>query len=362
MTIIIVAESMRTGDAVGNTVMQEYFALKKYGHEILLYSGNADNDFTAYLIDRTRLLKEIKKQDAVLLYHHSIYWEDGGYILREAQARVVLRYHNVTPEHFFARYSPLFQNLAKQGRQQTKEFIDSGRIAHYVADSAYNASELVECHAPPERISIVAPFHKVGDFERTHLNLDLLESLLDGRINVLSVGRIVPNKGLHHAMKVIDRYLDYYGNNIRFNIVGGSDPHFQRYQEELEELVSRYGMGGHVAFHGKVSFPDLHTYYAASHVLLLLSEHEGFCLPILEAQYHKLPVIALDRGAVKDTLGVEQLSFQDIDADVFASAIHVVAQDNDTRNYLAEQGFRNHQRYHPDILARQLTGIMHAAR
>jgi len=90
----------------------------------------------------------------------------------------------------------------------------------------------------------------------------------------------------------------------------------------------------------------------------MMSEHEGFCLPILEAQHHKLPVIALDRGAVHDTLGSEQLSFQDIDLDVFASAIHVVSHNNDLRNYLAEQGYRNYQRYRIDILSQQLAGII----
>ncbi len=355
------AESLRTGDAVGNNVMQEYLALKNMGHSIHLYSSNADNDFKPFLIDRMALLKTVKKQDTLVLYHHSIYWEDGEFILRASNARVVLRYHNITPEMFFTKYSPTFENLSKQGRRQTMDFIKSGKISHYIADSAFNAAELIENGVPAGRISVLAPFHKVADFENTRLNLDLLESLLDGKINVLSVGRIVPNKGLHHAMRVIDRYLDFYGNDIRFNVVGECDPHFQHYFKELENLVVQYNMGGHVYFQGKVSFTDLHTFYAASHVLLIMSEHEGFCLPILEAQHHKLPVIALDRGAVNDTMGNEQVSIQDIDADVFASAIHLVARDNDIRNYLAAQGYRNHQRHSIDVLSQQLAGIIHDA-
>ncbi len=355
------AESLRTVDAVGNNVMQELLVLKNLGHSIHLYASNTDDDFMPYVIDRKVLLQTIKKSGVLILYHHSIYWEDGDIILRSSHTRVVLRYHNITPEMFFAKYSPLFEKLSKQGRQQTRDLIRSGKIHHYIADSAFNAAELIENGVPSGCISILAPFHNVDNFDKTRLNLDLLEALLDGKINVLSVGRIVPNKGLHHAINVIDRYLDYYGNDIRFNVIGGCDPHFQHYLKELENLTIQYNMKGHVNFHGKISFGDLHTYYAASHVLLIMSEHEGFCLPILEAQHHKLPVIALERGAVKDTLGGEQMSFQDIDTDVFAAAIHLVARDNTIRNYLAEQGYQNHQRYRFDILSRQLAGIIHDA-
>jgi glycosyltransferase involved in cell wall biosynthesis len=356
--VFILAESLRNGDAVGSSVIQEYHALTAQGHQVKLYSSNCDDLFRPYLIDRDMLLKAVKEKDALLLYHHSIFWDDGGVIIKAANSKIVLRYHNITPDHFFTAYSDLFSNLSKQGRRQTEEFIKSGKIIHYLPDSNYNAAELIESGVPQDVVSVMAPFHKINDFDKTRLNLNLLETMLDGKINVLSVGRIVPNKGFHHAVEVIDRYMSYYGDNIRFYIVGSTDPHFQGYVDELMNRLSNMRLDNNVTLLGKVSFEDLHTYYVASHVYLLMSEHEGFCLPILESQYHKLPIVALDRCAVKDTLGDEQLSMKDLDYEVFASAIHTVVSDNNVRNYLADNGYRNYRKYHPAVLTKQLSRII----
>lgn len=325
----------------------------------MLYGSNFDDSYKPYLITKNRLLQQVKMSEALIIYHHSIYWEEGAVILNMARCKIFLRYHNITPALFSKRYSAFFSKLLQRGRDQTKEYIASGKICHYIADSTYNATELIEYGVPQAKISILAPFHKIDEFERTRLNLDILEELLDGTINLLSVGRIVPNKGFHHAITIIEQYLRYYGDSIRLNIIGGTDPHFQGYVDELAELVSHNHLGNYVHFRGKVSFADLHTYYAASHVFLLLSEHEGFCLPILEAQYHKLPIIALDRCAVKNTLGTEQLLIADINNAFLASAIHMLTHDNDIRNYLAGHGFNNYLRYRTDILSKRLAGILH---
>jgi glycosyltransferase involved in cell wall biosynthesis len=358
MKVFILAESLRNGDAVGNNVMQEYLALREQKYDIHLYSANYDDSFAQYLIDRESLLKYVKREDALILYHHSIYWEEGGIILDAARCKILLRYHNITPDHFFTQYSELFSNLSRLGRQQTKDIIMSGKINHYLPVSPYNAAELIESGAHRNDVTIVPPFHKISDFDDTRVNLNLLETLLDGKVNVLSVGRVVPNKGFHHTVEVIDRYMSYYGNDVRLNIVGGRDPHFEGYVDELMNRMSGLGLDDHVIFTGKVSFEDLHTYYAASHVFLLMSEHEGFCLPILEAQYHKLPVIALDRCAVKDTLGAEQLALDEADYDLFASAIHTVVNDNIMRNYLADNGYKNYRNYLPVGLSDKLLRII----
>lgn len=353
------AESLRTGEAVGNNVMQEYLVLRDEGYEVHLYSSHYDDSFVQYLIDRDSLVKFVRREDALVIYHHSIYWEEGALLLKGSTCKVYLRYHTITPGHFFTRYSEPFANLARRGRQQTIDIVSSKRIHHYIADSEFNAKELKEYGVPSNAIDVLAPFNKIHEFENLRADPVLLESLLDGKIHVLSVGRVVPNKGLHNAISVIDRYLSYYGNDIRFNIIGGSDPSFQGYVHELHDLVHHYNMSRHVFFHGKVDFSALHTYYVASHALLLLSEHEGFCLPILEAQYHKLPIIALDRGAVKKTLGEDQLVTENIDLDFFASAIHTVVCDNSTRNYLARRGYENYSNYSSKLLSKRLSRILH---
>jgi glycosyltransferase involved in cell wall biosynthesis len=76
-----------------------------------------------------------------------------------------------------------------------------------------------------------------------------------------------------------------------------------------------------------------------------MSEHEGFCVPILEAQYHNIPIIALDRAAVKETLGIEQLIYEKVDYGIFSSAIYTLITDIEIHTYLAKQGYNNFLKY-----------------
>jgi glycosyltransferase involved in cell wall biosynthesis len=358
MKFIVLAESLRTGDAVGNNVVQEYLSLKSSGYQAFIFASNFDRCFTPYLISRRKLLKYLAETETVLIYHHSIFWEAGERIINSTACPIYLRYHNITPDIFFKGYSDLFVGLSRAGRQQTKKFIAGGKIHHYIADSAFNSMELISDGVSPTNISILAPLHKIHEFDDAKVNQVLLDTLIDGRINILSVGRVVPNKGHHHAIEAANRYRNMYGDEFCLNIVGGMDPNFKQYTQELEDLVTRYNLSDRVVFRGKVSFDDLHTYYVASHVLLLMSEHEGFCLPILEAQHHRLPVLPLDRGAVRDTLGDEQLLFPDCDYDLIASAIHIVSTDNNVRNYLADSGCRNLLKYQSRLLSERLIRIV----
>jgi len=358
MKIYLLTPALSVDDAVGTNIIHEYSVLRDHGYQAKLYATHCDDSFKSHLIDKRALERSIQEEDALILYHHSIYWEEGEYLLRTAKCRVVLRYHNITPNDFFKQYSDFYRDLVIKAREQTIVFTKCGKINHYIADSEFNAEELIAQGVPKSDITVIAPFHRIADFESLHVNLHLLETLLDGKINVLSVSRIVPNKGLHHALLTVERYVDYYGPDIRFNIVGGVDSYLMNYFNELSDSVNQKGLSSFIQFQGKVNIVDLHTFYLASHVYLLLSEHEGFCLPILEAQYHKLPVIALERGAVKKTIGEQQLVSKDLDYDFFAAAIQVVARNNDYRNYLADAGYRNYSKYLIPALSDQFMRII----
>ncbi len=357
MNIFILTQALKTGDAVGNDIIQEHKALSSAGHVIKLYAEGFDDYFLPFMVKKEKLYQSIKKEDAIILYHHSTFWKEGEEIINRAKCKIFLRYHNVTTESFFKSYSDFFSNIVRQGREQTRQFILSGKISKYIADSEFNAFDLIENGVSRDKIEILAPFHLIDDFKKTKVNLHLLEELLDGRVNILSVGRMVPNKGHSHIIKIIDHYVRHYGDHIRLLIIGDTDANFQKYYYELEDLVYRHNLEKFINFRGKVSFTDLHTYYTGSHVMLVMSEHEGFCLPILEAQYHRLPVIALDRCAVKSTLGKEQLSVKEADYNFFAAAINIIANDNDIRNYLSDYGFKNYLNYNYEILSKKFIGI-----
>ena len=200
-------------------------------------------------------------------------------------------------------------------------------------------------NADSAKMEIVPPFHKLDAFKDAEIDTALANELQDGNVNILSVGRLVPNKGHKHLIRVIAKYVEMYDANIRLNLVGGIDPELNAYADELGALIEVNGLQENVRITGPVSFDALHTYYQYSHLFLLMSSHEGFCLPVIEAQFHMLPIIALNRCAVSETMGPNQLMFEKLNYQTFAAAIHVLFNNLEYRCYLSSEGQKNIQRF-----------------
>jgi glycosyltransferase involved in cell wall biosynthesis len=356
--VLIMYLNVSDGDAVGNDVIEQYRLLKECSITVFLYAETFSENISSCMITESALNKIIADPDSTIIYHHAGYWEKGESIIDRAACRLIMKYHNIAPPYFFDNYSVDMAGSSRSGLRQTEKFINSGKFLYYMADSDYNADELIELGVPREMTSVVPPFHKIDEFSGAKLNTRMLEQMSDGRINILFVGRIAPHKGLKHLIGVMRNYVTTYGKNIRLNIVGSLDPRLNGYYAELDNTIKHYGLSDVVNFASRVSFSDLHTYYSASDIFLLMSGHEGFCVPILEAQYHKLPIIALDRGAVKATLGAEQIIFEDPDYQLFAAAIHVAGKDRRISQYLADCGYRNYLKYEAEILVCRFAGIL----
>jgi glycosyltransferase involved in cell wall biosynthesis len=117
----------------------------------------------------------------------------------------------------------------------------------------------------------------------------------------LFVGRLTPNKCQHEVVKAFAVYRRVFDRRARLWLVGGSSS--PRYGAALEKLVAALGLGGAVTVTGSVSQAALVSYYRAADVFVCLSQHEGFCVPLLEAMWHRVPVVALASSAVPETLG-----------------------------------------------------------
>ncbi len=358
MKIVILTATLQQGDAIGNDLFREYLILKKRSFDVYLYSENYDAFYASHVIKQGDLNNIISFRNNVLIYHHGIYWAQGQEIINNAKCKVLMKYHNITPPQFFEKYNDVYYNATKLGRQQTEQFVRSGKFNHYLADSEYNAMDIEEYGVPKERIKILAPFHLISDFSDARINDSLLRKLNDDKINVLFVGRVAPNKGHKHLIRVIKEYTRFYDRKIRLNIIGGLDPALNGYHKELAHLVDQHNLSELIHFKRKINFNDLYTYYSTSDIFLLMSEHEGFCMPILEAQYNKLPIVALDRCAVRGTLGDEQVIFSDLDYSSFAVAINTLVNDNRYREYIIKKGQENYLKYDNVLLADKFLDII----
>ena len=359
MRVIIVYHTITKYDAIGADIVQEYLCLKKHGHDVYIYAEKYDNEYRELVVDENAFLSMTNSQGAVVIFHHGGYWHRGSSLIGAVSSDIYLRYHNVTPPEFFKEYNPDFYDYALRGRKQTQEFVESGKISWYITNSHYTASELKQYGVRDEQLAVVPPFHKLSEFEKINPDVNVLQRLLDGKINFLFVGRVAPNKGHKHLIRTVEKFVHYYGYDVRVNIVGGTDPKLAIYYDELKDLISGAGLNDNIFFRNHVSSSELFSYYIGSHVFMLLSEHEGFCVPVLEAQYHHLPIIALNRGAVKETMGDEQLVFDDVDYDVLASAAHVVCDSQSVRSYLAAKGRENYNNYSMPNLEKKFIDSIH---
>ncbi|MEQ8220730.1 MAG: glycosyltransferase family 4 protein [Candidatus Eremiobacterota bacterium] len=352
--IIFMYRCIAEGDAVGNDIIKEYDTLKKHGYSVYLYAEEGISSLS-YITDNELL--EMKEKD-LIIYHHANYWEKGEELIKKFKGKVFMRYHNITPHTFFEPYSKTLTNSTKKGREQTEKLIKEGIFFHYIATGEYNLKELVSYGVRTENISLLAPFHRINDFNKGLINSELLDELSHNRINLLFTGRISPNKGHKHLIKTVKEYVNLYDRKIHLNIIGGSDCETEGYYKELRDIIDAYNLSDIITFRNTVSFEDLNTFYRGSDIFLLMSEHEGFCVPVLEAQYHRLPVIALEKSAVKNTVGNNQITFKNPDYRLFASAIHTVSQNKLFRYYLTDQGYTNYLKYEESVLNEQLLKII----
>lgn len=358
-TILISTPSISFHDAVSNDVWQLEEFLTRQGFNVYVYAEHAPerNDVHVISFEQASLL--VRQESTIWIYHHSVFWHLGEVLWSHARCKVIFRYHNITPPEFFERYGETIATFAtKQGLAQTKRLLDSKLICGFINDSQFNSQDLIALGADPKRSHVVAPLHKVNDFGAARVNEEMLKEISADDVNILFVGRFAPNKGHLHALDVVAHYIQLFGEKVKLHLAGnlGSIP--KKYLHAIQARVAELEIGEQVKIWGGVDLNGFYTLMRHCHVFLLMSEHEGFCVPIVEAQNLGVPVIALDRTAVAETLGSDQLCFKDLDFDQIAAAVHTVAKNSEVRDFLVAAGKKNERRFEHQVLEKKFLEAM----
>jgi L-malate glycosyltransferase len=160
-----------------------------------------------------------------------------------------------------------------------------------------------------------------------------LEKILgDGLINILFVGRIVPNKRIEDHIRLAEMYKRYVDSYYRFIFVGRYDG-VPAYYHQIRALIGEYRMlPERFWFTGPVPDEDLAAFYRWADVYVSLSEHEGFCVPLVEAMAADVPVLAYAAGAVPETLGGSGVLFAPKDLEFAAELLGTLVYDRSVRD------------------------------
>lgn len=326
------------GDAISNEsrVLREMF--REWGCESEIYCEHRRTlpELRKDARDLSEAVATIKPGDIAVL-HLSI-GSPANAVFKELRCRKVIVYHNVTPPEFFLGLQEEIAHHLRTGREQVAALAGAAEIN--LADSRFNASELealgyTNVHVMPLKL-------ERGQWEGS-LDRRIIQQFGDGRTNILFVGRGAPNKRIEDllcALYYMQNYVDLEARLIHVGSYSG----LERYEALLRARAADLKLQNYV-FTGSIPPEALRSYYSVATVFLCMSEHEGFCIPLLEAMAHRVPVIAYAAGAVEETMGAAGVLLREKRFDVVAELIGKIARDINLRESLIATQTARLQRY-----------------
>jgi len=257
-------------------------------------------------------------RDDVLLVHYSGYAARLERLLELPNPMLVIS-HNVTPARYFWAYEPIEGLRCALAPAQLAELARGARVAAGVSE--FNAAELRAAGADDVRVVPIL-------FERERLGPPGPRPPAEPP-TILFVGRLAPHKRQDLVIRAFALYRGRHAPDARLVLVG--TPLAPAFEASLRGLAEQVAPGA-VNFERGLDEAALHDRYCSAHAFLCLSEHEGFCIPLLEAFHFGLPVVARAAGGLGEVAGdaaliVPEDEAGEVDLAVVAELLHLAVSD-----------------------------------
>ena len=312
------------GDAIGDSARKMRAMLRNLGHRSDIYALTIDDVLRD---DVLPFADPGARRGDITIFHFALPSPMTEAFVRLPHGRV-LQYHNVTPAHYFAPYDPALFRLASLARAELGTLL--GQVDVALGVSEYNRAELeamgfVRTGVLPLAVDTARVTQPV--------RRPALEKVLESYdfINFLFVGRIAPNKKIEDHLKLAEFYKRYVDEYYRFIFVGRHDA-VPQYYASIRAMMEQFRLPlDRFIFTGPVPDEELAVYYRHAAVYISLSEHEGFCAPLLEAMAADVPILAYGAAAVPETLGGSGVQFTPKDMEYAAELLGLLTFDDDLR-------------------------------
>jgi L-malate glycosyltransferase len=251
---------------------------------------------------------------------------------------LVLNYHSATPPEYFI---PWNNGIARLQVQSLLELADIAPRADLgVAVSEFDAGELRAAGCASTVVIPVAnvAYPAIAPDPATAVRLERQRQARDPVAGPawLSVGRLAPNKGHQDAIAALFVARMTTDPGARLTLIGA--PTEPNYAHALRRYANSLGLSEAVEFVSGIDDAQLAAYYCASNVLVMLSEHEGFGVPLIEAMANGIPVVAYAAGAVGEILGTAGVLLDRKHPRHVASALHRLLADPTEVDRLVAEG------------------------
>lgn len=323
-------------DAIGNHTLATRKVLRQAGFQSDIWAehilGDLRRQARPYLDDHHN-----SGRDRVMLYQSSTSSAMADWLIERVKngEHLLSHYHNITPGSYFARWEPHIAVAMDNARAELARM--APHVEFSFADSSYNEAELIEVGygatmTCPLLVDL-EEYHRPPDPE----TLDRLRRRRDeSGAQWLFVGRVAPNKCQHDVIGAFAVYRKAFDPRARLTLVGGGTS--PNYLHALERLVGELELGDSVEFLSGVGAAELLAHWAVADVFVCLSEHEGFCVPVLEAMELGVPVVAFSSSALPETVGEAGVLLEDKDPLTVAEAVGTVCQPGPERDRLVQAG------------------------
>ena len=331
-------------DAVTGQLLAYQEVLRGWGFDGGMHAVRVAPDAPAGITPLSQLA--VGPDDLVLIHYSG--WITGMAEVFDLPQRKALVYHNITPAKYFWSVHPEVAVICEVGRDKLPALVEASKAVAGV--SSYNAAELREAGAgDPRVVPIVA--------DPARLARDVVEPGAADPL-VLAVGRLAPHKRPDLVIRAFALYQRLHEPRARLLYAGPAQN--PPYLARLQQLVREVG-ATNVRLAGALADDELGRAYAQASVMLSLSEHEGFCIPLLEAFHADVPVIARPCGGMPEVGGDAVLWAEDGDVAVAAELLHLAVTDDELRAELVRRGRSRAQEFAPERVSHAVRELIDAA-
>lgn len=262
-------------------------------------------------------------ESAPLILHASIGEEEVQRHVLSRSGPVVLQYHNITPPKFFEAVDPSFAQLLKLGRHQLIRLRSS--VVGAFAVSEYNAADLEAIGYQDVRVvPLIIRTNRLRELTVHEGTANHLNVVVTGPL-ILCVAQLLPHKRADLVLQAYHLLVTHHLPDAHLIIVGAQ--RHRRYADSIEALARDLRLP-HCWMAGEVDDDVLAAMYERADVLVVASEHEGLCVPLVEAMAFGLPIVARANAAIPETLaGAGLLLDGDAGAGLLAEALLAILDD-----------------------------------